>query len=74
MDYLFANSKISRLHAILHDSTGSVKPTTQKGPGYCYVTSLLSSCFLANVTGIFFCLYVRTFALSVYALFDCISF
>ena len=37
MDYFFANSKIIRLHAILHDSAGSVKSTTKKGPGYCYV-------------------------------------
>ena len=30
MDYFFANSKIFRLHAILHDSAGSVKSTTKK--------------------------------------------
>ena len=37
MDYFFANSKIFRLHAILHDAAGSVNSTTYKGPGYCYV-------------------------------------
>ena len=68
MDYFFANSKIFRLHAILHDSSGS---TTKKGPGYCYVASSLpSSSFLGHVTGLFFCLYVKIFASSVYALFD----
>ena len=72
MDYFFANSKVFRLHAILHDSAGSVKSTTKKGPGYCYVApSLPSSCFLGHVTGLFFCLYVKIFALSVYVLFDC---
>ena len=72
MDYFFANSKIFRLHAILHDSAGSVKSITKKGPGYCYVApSLPSSCFLGHVTGLFFCLYVKLFASSVYALFDC---
>ena len=30
MDYFFAKSKIFRLHAILHDSAGSVKSTTKK--------------------------------------------
>ena len=68
----FANSKILRLHAILDDSARSVKSTTKKGPGFCYVApSLPSSCFLGHVTGLFFCLYVKTFASSVYALFDC---
>ena len=53
MDYFFANSKIFRLHAILHDS---VKSTTKKGPGYCYVApSLPNSCFLGHVTGLFIC-------------------
>ena len=65
-------TKIFRLHAILHNSALSVRTTTTKGPGYCYVApSLPSSCFLGHVTGLFFCLYVTIFASSVYALFDC---
>ena len=72
MDYFFANSKIFRLHAILHDAAGSVKSTTYNGPGYFYVlTRFPSSCFLGHVTGLFFCFYVKIFASSVYALFDC---
>ena len=68
----FANSKILRLHAILDDSARSVKSTTKKGPGFCYVApSLPGSCFLGHVTGLLFCLYVKIFASSVYALFDC---
>ena len=66
MDNFFANSKFFRLHAILHDSAGSVKFTTKKGPGYCYVApSLPSSCFLGHVTGLFFCSYVEIVAESV---------
>ena len=42
MNYFFANSKIFRLHAILHDSAGTVKSTTQKGPGYCSNTKLFA--------------------------------
>ena len=72
MDYFFANSKTLRLHAILHDAAGSVNSTTYKGPGYCYVLPRFpSSCFLGHVTGLIFCLYVKIFASSVYALFDC---
>ena len=72
MDIFFANPKIFRLHAILHGSAGSVKSTTKKGPGCCYVPpGLPSSCFLGHVTGFVFCLYVKIFASSVYALFDC---
>ena len=72
MDYFFANFKLFRLHAILHNSAGSVKSTTQKGPGYCYVApSFPSSCFLGHVTGLLFCLYVKIFASKVYSLFDC---
>ena len=62
MDYFFANSKIFRLHAILHDAAGSVTSTTYKGPGYCYVLPRFpSSCFLGHVTGLIFCLYVINF-------------
>ena len=58
MNYFFANSKIFRLYATLHDSAGSVKSTTKIGPGFCYVApSLPSSCFviLGHVIDLFFC-------------------
>ena len=72
MDYFFARSKVFRLHAILNESIGSVNSTTKRGPDCCYVApSLPSSCIVAHVTGLFFCLYVKIFASSVYALFDC---
>ena len=45
MEYFFAKSKIFRLHAILHDSAGSVKSTAKKGAGFCYVASSLPSCW-----------------------------
>ena len=37
MDFFLARSKVFRLHAILHDSAGAVKATTNQGPGYCYM-------------------------------------
>ena len=33
LDFFFARLKLFRLHAILHDSTGAVKATTNKGLG-----------------------------------------
>ena len=52
VDYFYANPKTFR-----HDSARSVKSTTKKGPGYCYVApSLPNSCFLGHVTGLLFCL------------------
>ena len=72
MGNFFANSKIFRLHAILHDSAGFVKSTKKKGPGYSFAApSLPSSCFLGHVTGLLFCLNVKIIASSVYALFNC---
>ena len=72
MDYFFANSKNFRLHAILHNSAESVKSTTHKGPGYCYVLPRFSSSrFLGHVTELFFCFCIKFFASTVYALFDC---
>ena len=63
----YFNSKIFRLHAILHDAAGSVKSTTHKGPGYCFgLPRFPSSCFLGHVTGLLFCLYIKVFASTVY--------
>ena len=72
MDYFFAKSKVFRLHAILHDAAGSGKSSIYRGRGYCYVLPRFpSSCFLSHLTGLFFYLYVKIFASSVYALFYC---
>ena len=71
IDCFFANSKIFRLLAILHHAAGSVKPTTHKGTGYCYfLPRFLSSYFLGHVNGLLFCLYFKTFASTVFALFE----
>ena len=60
MDYFFANSKILRLYAILHDVAGSVKSTTHKGPGCYYALPRFPSfCFLGQVTGLFFCFILK---------------
>ena len=67
----FANSKVFRIQAFLHDAAGSVKSTTYKGPGYCYVLPRFPSfCFDGHVTEMFFCLYVKFFGSSVYSHFN----
>ena len=76
---ILTNSKVFTLQAILHHSESIVlffrricEFYYKKSRGSCYVApSLPSSCFLGDVTGLFFCLYFKIFASSVYALFDC---
>ena len=37
LDSVFRDSKVFRLHAILHDAAGAVRSQSGKGPGYCYM-------------------------------------
>ena len=60
LDFFLARSKVFRLHAILHDSAGAVKATTNQGPGYCYMLPQFpSSCLLGHITGLFFCIFIK---------------
>ena len=57
MDYLFANSKIFRLHTIFHNAAGSVMSITLEGLAFCFaLTGFPSFCFNGQVTGLLFCL------------------
>ena len=68
---IFSKSKFCRLHAILLDCEIYYK----KGAGFCYASPCLpSSSFLGHVAGSFFCLYVKIFGSSVYALLDFYSY
>ena len=70
--FFFARSKIFRLHAILHDSAGAVKTTTDEGPGYCYmIPQFPSSCLLGHITGLFFCLYIKVHHHHIFKILDC---
>ena len=72
LDFFLARSKIFRLHAILHDSAGAVKTTTDEGPGYCYMLPQLpSSCLLGHITGLFFCLYIKVCHPHIFKILDC---
>ena len=51
LDSVFRYSKVFRLHAILHDTAGTVQSQTGKGPGYCYMIGPgPNSCLLVHVT------------------------
>ena len=41
---VFHNSKVFRLHAILHDAAGAVRLQTGKGPSYCYMIGRGRNC------------------------------
>ena len=61
LDSIFRYSKVFTLHAILHDAAGAVRSHSGKGPGYCYMIGRVpNSCLLGHVTGLLFCLYVKT--------------
>ena len=66
LELLFRHFKILRLHAILHDAAGAVRPHSGKGPGYCYMIGRGPNLLLlGHVTGLSFCLYVKIFLSSI---------
>ena len=67
LDSVFCYSIVLRLHAMLHDATGTVRLHSVKGPGYCYMIGRgPNSCLLGQVTGLLFCLHVKLFLPSVF--------
>ena len=67
LDSVFRYSKVSRLHAILHDAAGALRGNSGKGPGYCYMIGRgPNSCMLGHVTGLLFCLDVKIFLHSIF--------
>ena len=72
LDKYFKSFKILRLHAILHDASGFVYEYSEKGPGYSYVLPCsVTNVYLVHVTGIAFCLYVKSFKKSLFNLLEC---
>ena len=71
LDSVFRYSKVFRLHAILHDAAGAVRPHSGKRPGYCYMIGRGPiSCLLGHVTGQLFFLYIKIFLPSIFNLID----
>ena len=72
LDKYFKSFKVLRLLAILHDASGFVYEYSEKGPGYSYVLPCsVTNEYLGHVTGIAFCLYVKSFKNSLFNLLEC---
>ena len=72
LDKYFKSFKILRLHAILHDAAGFVYEFSEKGPGYSYVLPCpVTNEYLGHVTGLAFCLYVKTFKGRLFSMLEC---
>ena len=62
LEFLFRHFKVFTLHAILLDAAEAVRAHSGKGLGYCYMIGRRSnSCLLGHVTGLLFCLYIKSF-------------
>ena len=71
LDFLFRHFKVFRLHTILHDAAGAVRAHSGKKLGYCYMTGRgPNSCLLGHVTGLLFCVCVKTFLPSIFNFVD----
>ena len=67
LDSVFRYSKVFRLHAILHDPAGALRSHSGKGLGYCNMIGQgPNPCLLGDVTGLFFCIYVKLFLPSIF--------
>ena len=60
LDKCLKDSKILRLHAILHDAAGFVDEVYNTGPTFCYILPWkCNSSLIGNLSGITFCLFVK---------------
>ena len=67
LDSVFRDSRVFRLHGLLHDAAGAVRAHSGKGPGYCYMIPRGPNfCLLVHVTGLLFCLYGKLFPPSIF--------
>ena len=72
MDRFLKDSKILRLHAILHDATGYIQEYYKQGPGYAYMLPCdINSPFAGHITGISFCWYRKLFKPITFHLSEC---
>lgn len=72
LDHYLKESKVLRLHAIIHDAAGFVWEYSKTGPGYVYAVSCpISSPLAGHVTGIGFCLYHKLLRRSEFRILEC---
>ena len=72
LDKNLNDSKILRLHAILHDAAGFVHEVYNTGPTYCYMIPWKSNnSLIGHLSGITFCLYVKLTKSFLYQMLEC---
>ena len=72
LDKYFNSDKILSLHVIHHEASAFVFEYSDKGPGYSYALPCpVKKENLGHVTGLAFCLYVKTFESNLFRLLDC---
>ena len=72
LDKYLKSYKFLRLHAILHDASGFTAEHSQKGPGYSYVLPCpITNAYIGHMTGLMFCLFVKTFKRNLFTLLEC---
>ena len=66
LEFIFCHSKVFVLHAVIDDATEVVRSHSGKGRGYCSIIGQgQKSLLFSNVTGLLFCLCVKSFRPSV---------
>ena len=72
MDRFLKDSKILRLHAILHDAAGYIQEYCKQGPGYAYMLPCdINSPFAGHIIRIAFCWYTKLFKPITFHLLEC---
>ena len=72
LDGYLKSFKVLRLHAILHDASGFNAEYCQKGPGYYYILRCpITNAYVGHLTGLFFCMFVKTFKPNLFSLLEC---
>ena len=72
MDRFLKDSKILRLHDILHDAAGYIQEYYNQGRGYAYMLPCdINSPFAGHITGIAFCWYTKLFKPITFHLLEC---
>ena len=72
LDTYLKSYNFLRLLAILHDASGFIAEHRQKGPGYSYVLPCpITNAYIGHMTGLMFCLFVKTFKRNLFNLLEC---
>ena len=72
LDKYLIDSKILRLHAILHDALEFVHEFHNTGPNYCYMLHWkFNNSLIGHLSGITFCLKLKQSNLILYQLLEC---